>query len=87
LFLAKDREINIISFKNANKSQEINKIIPKPGQFTKFKLEANNRLHGFFENYDSLTKNFLLLQIENNQNVMTFAKLTFSAGEESASNI
>jgi hypothetical protein len=86
LFLANDREINIISFKNANKSQD-KWIIPKPGQFTKLNLEGKNRLHGFFENYDSLKKNFLLLQIENSQNVMTFVKLTFSAGEESATNI
>jgi hypothetical protein len=51
------------------------------------KLEENNTLHGFFENYDSLTNNFLLLQIENSQNVMTFVKLEFSAVEKSANNI
>lgn len=79
--MANDREVNIISFKSANKSQEVNEIVPKPGQFSNLKLQAENKMHGFFENKDSRDNNFLLMQIENSQNVMTFAKLTFVDGE------
>ena len=50
------------------------------------KLEKENKLHGFFENKDSRDNHFLLMQIENSQNVMTFGKLTFVDGE-AASNI
>jgi hypothetical protein len=50
LFLANEREIKIISFRSASKSNEVKEIEPKPGQFSTHTLGENNKLHGFFEN-------------------------------------
>ena len=81
LFLANNREIKIISFKKANKSQEVNEIMTEKGSFPTITLKNDEKLHGFFENQESKKNNFLLMQVENGQNVMTFQKLTFVDGD------
>ena len=54
LFLANDRDIKIISFKEKSaKGNEIVEFVPKESEFATFTLSKNNKLHGFFENKES----------------------------------
>jgi hypothetical protein len=87
LFIANDHDIKIINFKAGGKSDQIVEIVPKPGEFSTYTLPSNNRLHGFFENTDSMKNEFLLLIVENSQHIIDFAKLKFVGGDSLVSDV